>query len=79
MMLTRNITPKYVAGVQPYFQALSKLLLPPRGRKGSRVNRMRTLLVCAAMHQTKHPHGIGCPLRKIKKPCKLCRTRVTYA
>jgi hypothetical protein len=35
--------PKYVAGVTPYFNALSSATLPPRGPKGSNIGRVQVV------------------------------------
>lgn len=74
-----NTRDNWTAGVGPYFAALSRLILPPRGRVGSRANLRRTEVVAAALHQTKYPRGIGCPVNKAGARCRLCRVKVKYA
>jgi hypothetical protein len=69
---------KYAAGVQPYFEVLKRITLPPRGRKGSRVNRTRVHIVCAALHQAKIGHRKNCPLEQAGVRCALCRYKVPY-
>jgi len=50
---TGHGTSKYLAGMQPYFDVLKNLQLPPRGKRGSAVNRRRARMVQQALKAKK--------------------------
>lgn len=74
-----NSFSRYAQGFAPYMDLMRSIVLPPRGKVGSRANKQRARILQAALHQFKYPHGVGCPLRKIKARYPLCRVKVTHA
>jgi hypothetical protein len=69
----------YTQAMTPYLKVMRSVVLPPRGKKGSPVNRLRAKIMQAALHQKKYPRGIGCHIREAKGRCGLCRVRVPRA
>jgi len=43
----------YIKGFRPFWRILSRLELPPRGPRGSRVNRKRARMIQVALHAEK--------------------------
>lgn len=67
---------KYLDGMRTSYDIYQRIVLPPRGRAGSRVNQTRSRLLQAALHQAKWGKGQLCDRKRKTGRCVLCATRV---
>ena len=70
------VAPHYIERVKPFFDLLQRLVLPPRGKKNSRQNKQRALMVASALHQEALRRGGMCKAKSKHRNCRLCRTKV---
>jgi hypothetical protein len=66
----------YEAGFLPYADFIERIVLPPRGKCGSAVNKKRALLVQAALHQFKAGKFSQGGSGHSPSKCRLCAVRV---
>jgi hypothetical protein len=62
-----------------YKAVMRRVVLPPRGKQGSKANERRRWIVMAALHQNHYKDRTRCPIAQVRGKCKLCRIKVTYA
>jgi hypothetical protein len=73
-----NSSNRYMEGLRKSYDIYRRIILPPRGKVGSRANELRARTLQAALHQAKWGKGQRCDRRRRSGRCSLCTMRLKF-